>query len=739
MFLFGSGDEEKKIPKKEKKEKIKKEKKKPEIKELPVKKEKKESEKSGGDSDYNSKTIEQLKALLETRKLKKTGNKSDLIERLQLSFQCSTCSGWKEFKDKNKCQKCKNVQCGFCLHRCNKCSKKICSSCSTTCKCDTRLAECKSCHPLDKKCFWCNIEICSKLAKKCKDCNNTFCPNDAKSNGACHHVKCLNCKTKEEKCPKCGKGLCCSPSIKCNICLKEACSHCILACVKCKKPFCPKHLDVDTCKDCNKSKHQFKNDLNELTDAMKKGFELRSFFTCDKITDLPIIKIENDYLSLPFTEYVFEKFLKKFQKSPFGRGSDTIIDENFRKSYELSSDKVHLSQEFLDVIDANILPQIQSNLCPENSFITYDFYKLVVYEKGGFFKPHKDTQRTNNHFGTLIVFLPSVYEGGDFILSHDGVTKIFNHSINDESLLDIQWVSFFTDCVHEIKPIVSGHRIALTFNLFFDGEQDLKIPPLSLSNLLQEKLDNLYLNPEVSHSTFICYLLSHDYTKSTLGPRYLKGKDLVLYNQLSQLKYFKIEMKLIDTKIETDYEDENIKWEYMERRRLPNKSENSQIIYLNEEEFMKKDIQGMKPIHKNIWETGNIGTKISLQYKLTGLFISKKKREGSIDFAGDTDPSPLKKKKKESDEEEEIEEFEEEFEDQENTQDQSQENSQTLSKDSSSFENTGDSDFEFEEDIFECVYCRKILEKSKMILHIKEIHSKDEQGFLEILLTLPNH
>ena len=30
-------------------------------------------------------------------------------------------------------------------------------------------------------------------------------------------------------------------------------------------------------------------------------------------------------------------------------------------------------------------------------------YKLLVYEEGSFFLPHRDTQKTENHFGTVVL------------------------------------------------------------------------------------------------------------------------------------------------------------------------------------------------------------------------------------------------------------------------------------------------------------------------------------------------
>jgi len=39
--------------------------------------------------------------------------------------------------------------------------------------------------------------------------------------------------------------------------------------------------------------------------------------------------------------------------------------------------------------------------------VSAELYKLLVYERKGFFLPHRDTEKTGGMFGTLVVTLPS--------------------------------------------------------------------------------------------------------------------------------------------------------------------------------------------------------------------------------------------------------------------------------------------------------------------------------------------
>jgi hypothetical protein len=61
-------------------------------------------------------------------------------------------------------------------------------------------------------------------------------------------------------------------------------------------------------------------------------------------------------------------------------------------------------------------------MIPTNSQITAELYKMVIYPPGGFFRPHRDTQRVENMFGTLVVVLTdkSYSSHPSLLLKHEG-------------------------------------------------------------------------------------------------------------------------------------------------------------------------------------------------------------------------------------------------------------------------------------------------------------------------------
>ena len=87
------------------------------------------------------------------------------------------------------------------------------------------------------------------------------------------------------------------------------------------------------------------------------------------------------------------------------------------------------------------------------------FYKVNVYSEGGFFKPHADSPCGDEMIGTLVLCLPSPHKGGELCVSHDGLEHVFDFSNHSGDKSKIQWAAFYSDCIHEVKPVLEGHRV----------------------------------------------------------------------------------------------------------------------------------------------------------------------------------------------------------------------------------------------------------------------------------------
>jgi 2OG-Fe(II) oxygenase superfamily len=121
---------------------------------------------------------------------------------------------------------------------------------------------------------------------------------------------------------------------------------------------------------------------------------------------------------------------------------------------------------------------------------------LQVYSgPRGLFKSHVDIPRSESQSASLVVCLPSDHEGGALVLCHNGRSIEFDWSGRAPDR--IQWAAFYSDCEREVTPLLSGHRITLTYNLYHHTTQPkpghtlpLPVPSFLLYQDLQAALEN---------------------------------------------------------------------------------------------------------------------------------------------------------------------------------------------------------------------------------------------------------
>jgi 2OG-Fe(II) oxygenase superfamily len=168
-------------------------------------------------------------------------------------------------------------------------------------------------------------------------------------------------------------------------------------------------------------------------------------------------------------------------------------------------------------------------------------------DKGSFFKPHVDTTpRSKKMFGSLVIVFPTPHEGGALLLRHRGQEWIFDsgRELAAKDKPSIGYVVFFSDIEHEVSPVTSGHRVTLTYNLYFDDDGPVSAndavsmhlaPPLVNEGAFREAFAALLENPEfLAEGGTLAFGLRHVYPiqdSTDLKHVYniLKGSDAVVY------------------------------------------------------------------------------------------------------------------------------------------------------------------------------------------------------------------
>lgn len=105
------------------------------------------------------------------------------------------------------------------------------------------------------------------------------------------------------------------------------------------------------------------------------------------------------------------------------KGEELVYDNEFRYASEILSDQYAIT---FDPHYQNIISTLEEELGYSPGSIKAQPYKLNIYPKGGKFNMHKDTPRSDNMIGTLVLCLPSKFTGGEFILYKNGYPMEFD-------------------------------------------------------------------------------------------------------------------------------------------------------------------------------------------------------------------------------------------------------------------------------------------------------------------------
>jgi len=237
---------------------------------------------------------------------------------------------------------------------------------------------------------------------------------------------------------------------------------------------------------------------------------------------LPQIFARGQELSFPLCEEQLLSLVSESDKAPFGRGEDTVLDESVRKSWQLDASELKFKSERWATLITKMTTQLTHDLGIEGK-VEASPYKLLIYGEGGHFKPHRDTEKLDAMFGTLIVYLPCDYTGGKLLVHHGGQCVEVDFC-DPKQRYDFQYAAFFADCEHAVEPIESGYRCCLVYNLaLVEGDPEkLNQAMAAHAAMLQPYLDGLR---EDSPSQPSAVLLDHQYTEANFSLEGLKGHD----------------------------------------------------------------------------------------------------------------------------------------------------------------------------------------------------------------------
>lgn len=253
------------------------------------------------------------------------------------------------------------------------------------------------------------------------------------------------------------------------------------------------------------------------------------FFASGRINIfLPRIQVAGvGTLSLPLLPAQAAQLAAVAEQAPYGRGPDTLVDTDVRRTWQINANQVKISASHWPQTLTDIVDRCATALGVRQP-ITAELYKVLLYDTGGFFLPHRDTEKAPGMFATLVISLPADFTGGELAIRHGGQEIQLNMASQEPS--EIVFAAFYADCQHEVYPVTSGHRLVLIYNLLWQGKGPSPRPPeytqeTRLAKGLLDHWQAALARKEEACPEKLIYPLKHAYTPASISFSSLKGAD----------------------------------------------------------------------------------------------------------------------------------------------------------------------------------------------------------------------
>ena len=241
---------------------------------------------------------------------------------------------------------------------------------------------------------------------------------------------------------------------------------------------------------------------------------------------MPVLEVEGvGPLSFPVPDSQVRLLVEAGERAPYGKGTETLVDTSVRDCRQIDAARIRLGGSAWADTLRGILDSAAKGLgCPAGRLDARP-YKLLIYEPGGFFSAHRDTEKADGMIATLSITLPAAGTGGELIVRH--LDREVSIDMNAREPSELAFAAFYADCSHETRPIREGCRLSLVFNLCLrpdDTETPRQAP--EYSDQAQRIADHLIDWRDGGYGADkLVWLLEHDYSEAGLSFDALKNAD----------------------------------------------------------------------------------------------------------------------------------------------------------------------------------------------------------------------
>ena len=249
-------------------------------------------------------------------------------------------------------------------------------------------------------------------------------------------------------------------------------------------------------------------------------------------TPMPRVIVEGaGELSFPVPEAQVEALIAAAERSPYGKGAETVLDTSVRDSWQIDAADVRLDGRAWPDSLAKIMDMVAAGLGLPAERLGAELYKLLVYRPGGFFAEHRDTEKVPGMVATLSLSLPTPGAGGELVVRHAAREATLDMAALEPS--ELLFAAFYSDCPHEVLPVRDGHRVSLLFNLFLGSADDGLAPP-EYRKLTTQVAESLARWRDGGRVDKLAWVLDHEYSEDGLSFDTLKNKDAAVAKVLAK-------------------------------------------------------------------------------------------------------------------------------------------------------------------------------------------------------------
>jgi hypothetical protein len=237
-------------------------------------------------------------------------------------------------------------------------------------------------------------------------------------------------------------------------------------------------------------------------------------------------------IGLPLTAAQVPELKRHGRQAPYGKGEETIVDTRVRRVWQLEPDQFSLTNRDWQPYLSATVQTVQRELGLEQQKLESHLYNLLLYEPGSFFLTHRDGEKLDRMVATLVVVLPSAFQGGELVVRHEGQEQVIYFGTPDRNPFHTHFAAFYADCEHEVRPLREGYRLCLVYNLTLAKAKKAITAPRTADRI--DAVANILLSWSPGDPRKLAVTLEHQYTQGGLAWDALKGADRAKAKILSE-------------------------------------------------------------------------------------------------------------------------------------------------------------------------------------------------------------